>query len=112
MEEFWGGAPHTIPLREIFWWQEGLPAYSFNPGAVVEVVDSDLGSVGAAEPAGAGTGTGAALARLLRRELGDDRRKAWRIELLAGGDQGQGERVVPLERLRLAPASEEGAASP
>ena len=112
VEEFWGGAPHTIPLRKIFKWQEGLPAYDFDPGALVEVVDSDLGSVGAAEPAGAGTGTGAALARLIRRELGDDRRKAWRIELLAGGDQGQRERVVPLERLRLAWASKEGAASP
>ena len=33
VEEFWGGAPHTIPLREIFWWQEGLPAYNFDPGA-------------------------------------------------------------------------------
>ena len=107
VEEFWGGTPHIIPLRKLFMWQESLPAYEFDPGTLVQVVDFHPASVGATESAGAGTGTGAALARLIRRELGDDRRKAWRIELLAGG-----ERLVPLERLRLASASEEGAASP
>ena len=53
------------------------------------------------ETAGSGMGIGAALARLIRRALDENGRKAWSIQLLAGGDQGQGERVVPLERLRL-----------
>ena len=101
VEEFWGGTPHIIPMSELFELQESLPAYDFDPGALVQVVDFHPASGRAMETPGSGTGTGAALARLIRRALDENGRKAWSIQLLADGHQGQGERVVPLERLRL-----------
>ena len=105
VEEFWGGTPHIIPMRKLFEWQESLPAYGFDPGTLVQLVDFHPARVRAMETLGSGTGTGATLARLIHRALDENGRKAWSIQLLAHGDQGQGERVVPLERLRLAPAT-------
>eukprot|EP00747_Dinoflagellata_sp_TGD_P181553 gnl/TRDRNA2_/TRDRNA2_35427_c0_seq1.p1 gnl/TRDRNA2_/TRDRNA2_35427_c0~~gnl/TRDRNA2_/TRDRNA2_35427_c0_seq1.p1 ORF type:complete len:488 (+),score=58.98 gnl/TRDRNA2_/TRDRNA2_35427_c0_seq1:2-1465(+) len=67
VEEFWGGRRHTLRLKDVEIWQEGLPSYRFEEGQSVSY-----------HPRGQNT---ARLATARRRGLLPDGRKGWHVQM-------------------------------